>query len=99
MTLGHATGPWVFVGLVGDYRLSGNHYLAQQSLEVIELHSLGRVFLIELSHIFVPGDIHDGLGLEIGFRVLIQNLPDESVLTSGELKQPRQEIVKKFIRR
>ena len=76
---------WVVAGVVRNHRLPGDHHRSKQSFEVGELHALGRIGLVERAGGFVPCDVGDGEGLEIGLPLRIaQDLADEAVLAVGQ---------------
>ena len=73
--------------VVGDHRLTAGQRRTEQRVEVEELQAGWRVLFEEAAARIVPGNVGDGVGLQVGTVVRrVQDLADESVLAVGEVE-------------
>jgi len=97
--------PWnaartrICLGEVGDDQLPALDDRAEQRVEVVEFHAARGVLVVEAVRFLVPGDVRDGVALEIGDALgRVQDLADKSVLAFGQGEQVGEHAVEYFMR-
>ena len=85
--------------LVGDHRLAAGDRRAEQRFEIAELQALGRILRVEPTRLLVPGNVGDGVRLEIRLAaVVVANLSDETVGALGDVEQRGQHLLVRLFR-
>ncbi|MCY1537442.1 hypothetical protein D9M68_729370 [compost metagenome] len=83
--------------VVGDHRLTGEHGVAEQGLEVAELHARIDLRVVQAPRGFVPGDVGDGVGLEVGLLAhVVQHFAHKTVTTARHAQQRSQQAFERL---
>ncbi|MDT4857644.1 hypothetical protein FQZ97_920770 [compost metagenome] len=73
-------------GRIADQRLAAAHDLAEQAVEVAQLHALGRMLGIGA----VPGNVADAVGVQVGRALFVlEHFANEAELAGGQLENAR----------
>ena len=86
-------------GLVGDHRLAAGDRGAEQRVEIAKLQALRRILRVEPLRLLVPGNVGDGMRLEIRLAAfVVANLADEAVGALGDVEQRGQHLLARLLR-
>src|SRR5688572_20838076 len=85
---------WIGGRRVGDHRLAAGYRGAEQRIEIAELQPLGRILRMEPTRLLVPGNVGDGVRLEIRLvAFIVANLADEAIGALGDVEQRCQHLL------